>query len=59
MVYSEDLSEEKVEYTGWQYKLPESDKMESERDSLEHLILLYRANYFLSYRLWFKNRENA
>lgn len=59
MVYSEDLSEEKVEYPGWQYKLPESYKMKSERDSLEHLILLYCANNFLSYILWFKNRENA
>ena len=39
MVNSKDLSEEPIEYSGREKELPESDEMESERNSSERLVL--------------------
>ena len=40
VVDAHHLTEKPVEYLGREYELPESDEMESERNTLESLVLL-------------------
>ena len=59
MIYTEDLAEEEVKDLYRKHCLPETDEVETKRDTLEDLVLLDSLHDLLSYILRLEDRNQA